>query len=526
MEQLQGLLTHIAVGLRRLEQEDDAADTEPSAEDRARKTTLRIATAANRCSWCSVCELACYITTGALARKTHVPVAVFLSRPMYMLQECRRLLQRGDEILLDAPDLSRDDARAVDVLAFTAAASSTSAAQPAVAAPSSPGSQNSAEQPVAQEPDMDEDEVAEGETTPEATDDEAGLPAQHPEPPPVGEAGEKQDNLTDTIEIGTLTNTTSVYDDWLHRGPFLADFDLHTYVAYVLRSPRPIKARVADTQRVQHVFAFDDHYELAKSHWQQLKTQAQHTLPMLEALRCPPPDMNNGEDNAMYKTLVGTLLACPGKSRCNDPLLFRPAFFPPTDPTTFNCRQQWKARRAEIELLAIRAEEKSNAAKRIPVLADTTLCRTHSPGTGSAPPLGLMCCLSQWCIQQCGRALPCFAPRILGFLNTSLHHEHQLTVAEFSAYHLRSVIQHLDGLTIARTTKLTTGCKEHAEDELLEQPPTDTPHGVETEFHGGEGVDPGEPENEAVDTRITRTTTDWSPGRGAVDRHLVTGQRT
>ena len=111
---------------------------------------------------------------------------------------------------------------------------------------------------------------------------------------------------------------------------------------------------------------------------------------MLEALRCSPPDMNNGEDNAMYKTLMGTLLTCPGQSRCNDPLLYRPAFFPPTDPTTFNCRQQWKARRAEIELLAVRAEEKSNAAKRIPVLADTTLCRTHSPGTGSAPPLELL----------------------------------------------------------------------------------------------------------------------------------------
>ncbi|CAK0810016.1 unnamed protein product, partial [Prorocentrum cordatum] len=76
---------------------------------------------------------------------------------------------------------------------------------------------------------------------------------------------------------------------------------------------------------------------------------------------------------------------------------------------------------------------------------------------------------------------------------------HQFTVAEFSAYHLRSVIQHLDGLTIARTAKLTTGCRGHAEDELVEAPPTDTPHGVETEFHGGEGVDPDEPENEAVD---------------------------
>ena len=240
--------------------------------------------------------------------------------------------------------------------------------------------------------------------------------------------------------------------------------------------------------------------------------------PMLEALRCSPPDMNNGEDNAMYKTLFGTLLTCPGQSRCNDPLLYRPAFFPPTDPTTFNCRQQWKARRADIELLAVRAEEKSNAAKRIPVLADTTLCRTHNPGTGSAPPLELLCCLSQWWTQQCGRALPCFAPRILAFLNTSLHHEHQLTVAEFSAYHLRSVIQHLDGLTIARTTKLTTGCRGHAEDELLEAPPTDTPHAVETEFHGGEGVDPDEPENEAVDPAERS-----SPLFGALNVKQLTG---
>ncbi len=73
-------------------------------------------------------------------------------------------------------------------------------------------------------------------------------------------------------------------------------------------------------------------------------------------------------------------------------------------------------------------------------------------------------------------------------------------MAEFSAYHLWSVIQHLDGLAIARTTKLTTGCKEHAEDELLEALPTDTPHAVETEFHGGEGVEPDEPEDEAVAT--------------------------
>ena len=393
MEQLQSLLTHLALGLRRLEAED-ATDTQPSAEGRARKTILHMATAANRCSWCSVCELACYITTGALVRKAHIAVAIFLSRPMYMLQECRRLLQRGDQILLDAPDLSHDEVRNVDVLCFAAAASSSSAAQPSpsgaaqpAAAPSSPGSPllGSAEHPLDGESGKDEE-------------------------------AEAEDSMNN-IDITTLTNTTSVYDDWLHRGLFLADLDLHTYVAHVLRKARPVKARLADAQRVEHVFAFDDHYELAKSPWQQLPMQRRTVLPMLEALRCPTPDLNNGEDYAVYKTLVGTLIVCPGPSRCNDPLLFRPAFFPPTDPRICSCRQQWKARRAEIEVLAVRAEQKCNAAKQIPVIADTILCRTHKLQKGQCLELELLCCFQQWWIQKCGRALPCFAPRLFAFLD-------------------------------------------------------------------------------------------------------------
>ena len=489
MEQLQGLLTHLALGLRRLEAEDEA-DTQTSAEERARKTTLRIATAANRCSWCSVCELACYITTGGLARKTNTPVAVCLSRPMFMLQECRRILQRGGEIVLEAPDLSHDDARDVDMLCFVAA----------------PSSSNAAQLPVS-DPDLGGEEAVAADSEVDPLHDDTLTPAQHPEP--LGDPDQRDtsasevEDLEDTITITTLTNTTNLHEDWLHRGPFLVDLDLHTYVAHVIRSPRPVKARLDDAQRIEHVFAFNDHYELAKSHWQELKTNGRCVLPMLEALRCPPPDLNKGEDNAVYKTLLGTLVACQGKSRCNDPLLYRPAFFPPAAvlndlQAAFSCRQQWKARRAEIEVLAMRAEEKCNAAKRIPVIADTILCRTHTSGTRTAPPLDLLRCLSQWWIQRCGRALPCFAPCILAFLNAPLYHEHQLTVAEYSAYQLRSVILNLDGLTIARTTKLTTGSKEHAEDEIFEAP-TDAANGIQTEFHGGEGVDPGEPEDEVVD---------------------------
>ena len=98
-------------------------------------------------------------------------------------------------------------------------------------------------------------------------------------------------------------------------GAYLAEFDLHTYVNHVKRIPRPSKARIADIQRVDNVFLFDEHYELARSHWQRLQSHGMHVLPMLEALPCQPSHFNNGEDNDAYKTLFCTLLACPGKEQ-------------------------------------------------------------------------------------------------------------------------------------------------------------------------------------------------------------------
>ena len=96
-------------------------------------------------------RVACYITTGALARKTHIPIAIFLSRPMYTLQECRRVLQLGDKMLLDAPDVELDDVQALDALVFTAVPTARSAAQPASSSAASSAAQpatSSAAHPV------------------------------------------------------------------------------------------------------------------------------------------------------------------------------------------------------------------------------------------------------------------------------------------------------------------------------------------------------------------------------------------
>ena len=147
--------------------------------------------------------------------------------------------------------------------------------------------------------------------------------------------------------------------------------------------------------RAEHCFLFDPHYALAKSHWQQVVTEGHSKLVVMEALRCPLPNVNNGEDNALFKSLIGTLLKCPGPGHCADPLgICKAGFFQVTVPesskqtheselpdwiswlkcpqrnrflprrcplrvsrrthadnvaSTFSCRLQWKARRAEIE---------------------------------------------------------------------------------------------------------------------------------------------------------------------------------
>ena len=115
----------------------------------------------------------------------------------------------------------------------------------------------------------------------------------------------------DNVNISALSHTTSAHDDWLHRGPFLYDLDFHTYVEYVHREPRAVRARVTDAKRQQDIFLFDAHYALANSYVQTLDTQGQCKLVVLEALKCPSPATNNGEDNAVFKSLIATLLSCP-----------------------------------------------------------------------------------------------------------------------------------------------------------------------------------------------------------------------
>jgi hypothetical protein len=120
MQQLQNLLGHIRGGLERLEREEEKLSIETNTRltnvERARRVTLRAAMAANRCSWCSCCEVASFILAGEAVRKSYVPKRAFLARPGFLLQECKRLLHRGHVQLLEAAETQ--DVKDVDFLVF------------------------------------------------------------------------------------------------------------------------------------------------------------------------------------------------------------------------------------------------------------------------------------------------------------------------------------------------------------------------------------------------------------------------
>ena len=204
---------------------------------------------------------------------------------MYMLQECRRILQLVDQIVVEAPKVELDDTRALEALAFSAMPPANTGAQPAlssaasnaepsatssvadsVGGPGSPQPEIDAAQLVdcasegddasageaAEDGDNMAEEVencaaqlvdcaSEGEdaSAGEAAEDVDNMAEELENCAAPGEAAEDVDDMAEELEITALRNTTNVHDDWLHRGPFLVDLDLPTYIAHIIRIPRP-----------------------------------------------------------------------------------------------------------------------------------------------------------------------------------------------------------------------------------------------------------------------------------------------
>ena len=55
-------------------------------------------------------------------------------------------------------------------------------------------------------------------------------------------------------------------------------------------------------------------------------------------------------------------------------------------------------------------------------------------------------------MKKSGQPFPPFARTVLEYLDKHIHHPHQMSLAQFSAYHLREIIYNLDMLAIARSS--------------------------------------------------------------------------
>ena len=184
-----------------------------------------------------------------------------------------------------------------------------------------------------------------------------------------------------------FTKSIAHRDDWLHRGEGLRDMDYYHYARHIERVEKPRKGTAHGFQKRYGVYhIFDSHYSLARSHVQVLlkhpKT-VQNVGP-----QCKRKDVNQGEDNAVYKAYFHSCIRCPGADDCANPLMYQALLYPQIDdidkylamlhsrPGTQRIATRfapaWKARRYEIAMLADRASAKRDRAMRINVIHDTT----------------------------------------------------------------------------------------------------------------------------------------------------------
>jgi len=113
MEQLQNLVSQYAMGLKRLEDEEEQQQSEPASlsdvsplakrladkKVRARRVLLRLQHAANRSKWISSTECALYVHTEQQHWTSHNEVPMFLTRAVYQQSECKRILS-GDKTII------------------------------------------------------------------------------------------------------------------------------------------------------------------------------------------------------------------------------------------------------------------------------------------------------------------------------------------------------------------------------------------------------------------------------------------
>ena len=96
--------------------------------------------------------------------------------------------------------------------------------------------------------------------------------------------------------------TCTRHDDWLHRGPFLADLPWQVYMMRVRRARKPSEANAKYTE----LFFFDAHYALSKLYCQEIRYGGTVAVPRVVGSICPSQD-----EECRNKTSTHVKHTCP-----------------------------------------------------------------------------------------------------------------------------------------------------------------------------------------------------------------------
>ena len=419
LEQLQNLVTQYAVGIQRLEAEEKEAMSSGAerwtTKERARRVTIKLQSAANRCHWFSSTELAIFLRTGGTCWMSHHDTPLFLSKIIFMMHACQRLMEDRSPGLMEAANVPlqvvelQKHTRTAAPLIRTAHSELPNNSM-TIQVPSHSDSSNTSDEHatgdeiearVAAEPaDNDnamplptadaescdtthsnEDDHTLDDNSDERTDDSDYEPSNSPTTPT--EDTEISEIEEDAYRPVRLHATTSRFDDWLHRGPWLHSLPYFIYIHHIrrIRKSSTSKARKQASQR----FEFDAHYEMSTLYQQEMTTG---TIPRIVGTQCKQYEENHGEDYALWHLAIFGLARCPGTGCCCEVTMFKSmltpkkSFRPPdTAPPSreHSYLPAWLARLRELKLLSERGTTKVQAAQRIPTIFDTSLVKHWTP---------------------------------------------------------------------------------------------------------------------------------------------------
>lgn len=374
---------------------------------------------------------------------SHNEIPLFLARAWFLINEAKRILQGSRGHMVEPASVPMDFVE-IEMEDVGPVADCDADNAPLVDADDGPQSDTAhvADRHADDAPPVDADDVPQSDAAHEGSNGENFPVDGQRSHSGTDDEGPEDENEpgTGVWKTATLKTTSSLHDDWLHRGPFLQSLSWFVYASRLRRVPKPKTLQ----KNVLH-FPFDSHYLLAAMYCQTFSIQMR--VPRLIGPHLPLPE--EGEDHRAFMMMLFSTYQCQGVGCCTDPLNCRPVLVKANlTNNKHRFSEAWKARKAEITRHANAARVKTDRSRKIPVVHDTTVAKqwwnTTSADFQQCSHDVLQLTLMQMLVQK-HKAVDYTVYQLLcGYLGSqSGNYPEQLTLEEFAAMESSFACQNL-----------------------------------------------------------------------------------